>query len=236
MVKKKIELNIMALIPARQNSKRLKNKNIKKIKGKELIYYPILTAKKSKYINKIIVSSDSNKISNLAVNYGAEAPFLRPKSLAKDKSSIIDTISFTLKKLKEEYDYEPDYILIMQPTSPLISSDLIDEAIKKIITKKADSLIGLKPTETTGHPFNLRQIDSKGLVKFWKNKDHYKYLKIKKPIFYQAGGIYICSRQSFLKTNKIEGRNNQFIIMNKLSSIDIDTIEDFNLVSKVMKN
>ena len=231
----KNKLNILAFIPARKNSKRIKNKNLKKINGKELIAYPILSALKSKYINKVFVSTDSKKISNIATKYNAQVPFLRPKSLATSKSPVIKSIIYSVLKLEKFHNYYPDYILTIQPTSPFITTDLIDKSIKKLLKNKKDSLVGLTEVDTTSHPFNIRVIGYDKNVKFWKAHKHYKSLKIKPPKFYRAGGIYISSRNTIVRNKKIEGKKNGFILMDKLSSIDIDTYEDFNLAEKLMK-
>lgn len=232
---KKKRNDIMVLIPARMNSSRLKNKNLKKINNKELIYYPINSAKNSKYVNKILVSTDSKKIAKIANKYGAETPFLRPKVLSTNQSPVIDTILYTLARLEKNYSYKPDYVIIIQPTSPLITSDLIDKAIKKAEQQKADSVVGLTPLDTTTHPFNIRKIDNKKIVRFWKDKEHYNYVNRSKPNFFQSGGIYLSTRKNLIKTKKIEGKKNYHIMMDKLSSFDIDTIEDFKIISKLMK-
>lgn len=235
MEKNKKKLNILAFIPARKNSIRIKNKNLKKINGRELIAYPIISTLKSKYINNVFVSTDSKKISDIAKKYKAQVPFLRPKRLATGKSPVIKSIIYTVLKLEKIYNYYPDYILTVQPTSPFITTDLIDKSIKKLLKNNADSLVGLTQIDTTSHPYNLRVIGKDKNVKFWKPHEHYKSMKTKKNIFYRAGGIYITSRETIVKNKKIEGKKNLFIYMDKLSSIDIDTSEDLNLALKLMK-
>mgnify|MGYP001257409317 CR=1 FL=1 len=235
MKKNKNKLNILAFIPARKNSKRIKDKNLKKINGKELIAYPILSALKSKYVNNVFVSTDSKKISDIAKKYNAKVPFLRPKSLATSKSPVIKSIIYSVLKLEKIYNYFPDYILTIQPTSPFITTDLINKSIKSLLKNKVDSLVGLTEVDTTSHPFNVRVIGNDKNVKFWKAHKHYKSLKIKPPQFYRAGGIYLSSRDTIIRNKKIEGKKNGFILMDKLSSIDIDTYEDLNLAAKLMK-
>ena len=128
--------NILAVIPARGNSKSIKNKNIKLLFGKPLIYYSINIAKRSKSINRIIVSSDSKKIINIAKKYGAEAPFVRPKELSKDNSEDYGLFLHCLKWLEKNENYIPDLIVHLRPTYPIRSAKIVDKAIKFALRKK----------------------------------------------------------------------------------------------------
>ena len=95
-------MSVIAFVPARIGSKGLKFKNLKKLNSKPLIFWPIKTLKKSKYIDKIILNTDSKKIRDLGIKMGAEVPFLRPKYLASDKSKISDTIIHTIRYFEKK--------------------------------------------------------------------------------------------------------------------------------------
>ena len=137
---------ILAIIPAKKNSKRLKNKNIKLLNGKPLFLWSVINAKKSKYIDKIIVSSDSKNIVKLALLNGVDAPFLRPKYLSTSNSLTEDVILHTINYLKKKKLFF-DYFILLQPTSPLRNRYLIDSSIEKIlINKRANSLISCNRT------------------------------------------------------------------------------------------
>ena len=127
-MKKKIKF--LAIIPARSGSKGIKNKNIRPFCGKPLIYYAIKEAKNCKFLDRIIVSTDSPKYAKIAEKYGAEVPFLRPAELSKDNSLIVDAVVDAVRKLKERENYYPDYIVLLQTTSPLRSSNDIRNCIK----------------------------------------------------------------------------------------------------------
>ncbi len=146
---KEITLNmkILGIIPARGGSKGIKNKNIRQFCGRPLISYVIDCAKKSKYIQKTIVSTESEEIVKVARRYGAEVPFLRPPQFAQDKSRVSDAIIHLLSKLKTDFDYIPDIIVLLQTTSPLRTPQDIDGAIKLLIDKKADSVVSVCATE-----------------------------------------------------------------------------------------
>ena len=129
MINKK---KIVALIPARSGSKGLKNKNILNLKGNPLIHYPITAAKDSLYVDRIIVSTDSEKIADIAKTHGAEVPFLRPLNLASDTTTSSEVIIHMLETLNTELaDFE--YLILLEPTSPLTTGNDIDRKISKKI-------------------------------------------------------------------------------------------------------
>ena len=186
---------IFCIILARKNSVGIKNKNLQKIKGKPLIWYPIKAASKSKYIDKIIFNTDSLKMANYAKNIGAKIDFLRPKHLAKSSSHSSDAIIHHIKKMNLEESY--DYFILLEPTSPLTSTNDIDASIKKLINnKKASSLLAV-----TDHSIPNKNYK----VNFKKN-----FLNIKKNIFkerrqdyknvyYITGALYLSKVQEYLK-------------------------------------
>ena len=140
-------MKILGIIPARGGSKGIKNKNIRQFAGKPLIAHAIDTASSSRYIQKIIVSTESEEIAQVAKKYGAEVPFLRPAELAQDKSKVTDAIIHLLNKLKTDFDYIPDIIVLLQTTSPLRTAEDIDGAIKLMFDRKADSVVSVCATE-----------------------------------------------------------------------------------------
>jgi N-acylneuraminate cytidylyltransferase/CMP-N,N'-diacetyllegionaminic acid synthase len=132
---------ILCVIPARSGSKGIKNKNTKKLGGQPLIAWPIKAALKSRYLDMVLVSTDSLKISKLAKKYGAEVPFLRPKELATDTAATVNVIKHAIKFLNKKL-YIFDYVLCLEPTSPLTSGNDIDNAIDQAfnnIGKKYES-------------------------------------------------------------------------------------------------
>ncbi|MCX6112252.1 MAG: acylneuraminate cytidylyltransferase family protein, partial [Proteobacteria bacterium] len=135
---------ILAVIPARGGSKGLPDKNIKKLYNKPLIVWSIEQAKESKYIDRVIVSTDSNEIAKIAVDHGAEVPFIRPSELAKDNTPTIDVLVHLINHL-ENNGSKYDILLLLEPTSPLRKRGDIDNAMKAFIDnyKNADSVISL---------------------------------------------------------------------------------------------
>lgn len=123
-------MKIVALIPARQGSKSVKDKNIKIYNNKPLIYHTIKIAKESKLISRVIVSTDSQKYANLALKFGAEVPFLRPKKFSTDKSLDYEWINHATRFLLKKNNYLPDLILHLRPTTPNRDVFIIDKAIE----------------------------------------------------------------------------------------------------------
>ena len=128
---------ILGIILARGGSKGIKNKNIKLINGKPLIYWTIKSAMKSKKLSKVILSTDSKKIALIGKKYNLNVPFIRPSKLAKDNTPSVDAIEHALNFLKKSGE-EFEFVVLLEPTSPLRSVQDIDKSINKIIMKKAD--------------------------------------------------------------------------------------------------
>ena len=135
--------NILAIIPARSKSKGVKNKNLKKVNGKELVYYTIKRAKESKLISNIIASTDSKIYSKFFKKHSIWTPSLRPKRLSGDKSKIINTLIYTTKIAEKLKKIKYDYVILLQPTAPNRTRGEIDRCLNKIINSKYDSLISL---------------------------------------------------------------------------------------------
>ena len=155
----------LAIIPARGGSKGIPKKNIKSLLGKPLIQYTIESALKSKYLDKIVVSTDDKKIADISEKLGAEIPCLRPKKLARDNTLILPVLQHMVNFLKKKENYNPFAIVLLQPTSPLRTVRHIDEAIELFLKKpKADSLVSVMQVPHNMTPISLMKIDRKSVV------------------------------------------------------------------------
>lgn len=218
-----IEKNkIVALIPARGGSKGIKNKNIIDLCGKPLISYTIQAALESKYIDKVIVSTDSQEIADVAIKYGAEVPFLRPGELASDTSKTIDAVMHAvgeLEKRKEEYDI----LILLQATQPLRTADDIDSAIELFIKNKGQSLVSVSPVED--NPILIRTIDNLGRMNsILPMKSTCRRQNM--PLYYRVNGCIYINLISELDLNTSFNDNKIPYIMPKERSVDIDEIKD----------
>ena len=187
-------MNFLTIIPARQNSIRIKNKNLRIVKKKPLIYYTIKEARKSRYLKKIFVSTDSNNIKDISIHYGVSVPFLRNRIYAKKNSTMYSVVKDFYKKIKNKYKTKFKYIVLLQPTSPNRNVLDINNACKIIIKNpEADSLLS-----------TCKIIDNK---------------KINKKKIMYTDGKYL----SYKKNNKFKDaclRNGPALLIIKISKLD----------------
>jgi len=219
----------VAIIPARGGSKRLPRKNLLELNGKPLIAYTIKSGQKSKYIDKVIVTSDDNEILKISENYGADI-IKRPKFLSTDTATTVDTVVHTIENI-ETYDY----MILLQPTSPLRTYKHIDNAIELLMNKNARAVVSVSQMEHS--PLWSNRLDSslsmKGFLKDEvlnkRSQDLEKYYRLN-------GAIYICNINSFLEVKSFILQDDIFAyIMNRESSIDIDEKIDFELARLYIK-
>ena len=223
------KIKTIAIIPARSGSKGLKDKNIKLLNNKPLIAYTIDEAKNSGLFDEIIVSTDSKKYADIAKRYGANVPFLRSNKNSNDYASSWDVVREVLSKLETKYDI----VVLLQPTSPLRTSQDIINAFKLFIKKDADTLFSV--AETSHSMFWCNTLDKNLSAKNFIDKK-YQVPRQQLPKSYTINGaIYI------VKTNKLDnldmyGSNSYVYIMDKEHSIDIDCELDFKIAEAVLQN
>lgn len=223
----------IAIIPARSGSKGIKNKNLTKLNGKPLIAYSIESGLKSRYIDKVVVTTDGEEIAKISKQFGAEVPFLRPKSLSSDKSKTIDAVLHCIEELRN-LDEEYDYMVLLQPTQPLRQYWHIDEAIELILEKDEETLVSVSKVKE--HPILMRAIDDYGhginLLKETSTKRRQDFQD-----FYKVNGaIYINKINDNLNKNTSLNDNKLVYIMDDKYDIDIDEILDLYIAEIKMKN
>ena len=224
---------VLALIPARGGSKRIPNKNIKKFLGKPLIAYAIEQAKSNPLIGRVIVDTDSKKIASIAKKYGAEVPFLRPKHLATDTARVRDSFLYLLDKLKKEENYAPDYIFILQNTSPMREQGDINACWDLMQKTDATTVLTVCPTQA-----RLYYLDSKkniilvnGSEKQSTNSQAWRDAYILNGCF-----VYLVKAAAFLEEKNVITENTKAVVCDKWRSIDFDNPEDWALGELVYKN
>ena len=231
MISKK---KILCIILARGGSKGVKNKNIKKLNGIPLILYSLNTAKKSKYIDRTIVSSDSKKIINLVIKNNYEAPFIRPKNLSKDSTKNNHAFLHALKWVEKKEKIKYDYIIQLQCTNPFIETKDIDNIILKLHKTQADSVISMCKT-TSFHPSRIKKIVGDKIKDFIiKEKPFSNRQSLKPDAYFRNGGVYACLRKSI--RYRIGSKNSRPYIMPNSKSINIDTELDFKIADILMKS
>jgi N-acylneuraminate cytidylyltransferase/CMP-N,N'-diacetyllegionaminic acid synthase len=213
---------MIALIPARGGSKGLPGKNTKLLLGKPLIAYAIESALNSKYIKEVYVSTDDNEIAEISKKYGAKVPFLRPAHLASDEALAIDTYIFMLDKWQEAGQIVDSFV-ILQPTSPLRTSENIDEAIELFQTKNASSVISY--TEEN-HPISWHKYVNEDLTFSPIFEEEIVNRQQKRKTYFPNGAIFVF-KKDLIREKKYYNENSLAYLMPRQNSIDIDTLNDF---------
>lgn len=227
---------IIAIIPARGGSKGLPGKNIKPLLGKPLIAWTIEQARKSKYIDKLIVSTDDKKIAEISKRYGAEVPFLRPKELAKDNSSTSDAIVHAINWFEKKGEYF-DIIVWLEPTSPLRNENDIDNAIKLLVKNfvKADSLVSLGVVQLE-KPQILKKIERGFVTSFIKTPKKLCRRQQLPEVYFPYGVIYMSKINAFKKNRTFYQKKTIPYFIDRWQSYEIDDMCDFLCNEIILKN
>ncbi len=220
---------MIALIPAKKVSTRLKNKNLAKLNNKPLIWYTINEAKKSKSISRIIVSTDCEKIKKISVKYGAEVLFKRPKKFCSHTTSLLDVCNHAINWLKiNEKQKKVHSLVALQPTSPLRKYYDIDNCVKIFKKKGADLVTTFCIAKPKGWYKELNK--KKTFNKFLSKKN--LATQTAKKNFLLNGAVYIFSEKFLINRRS---KKNYAYIMPKERSIDIDDIVDFQQAEIYLK-
>ena len=225
---------MLAVIPARGGSKGVPGKNIKELAGKPLIAYTIEAALTSAVFEKVIVSTDSRKIAEIAVRYGAEVPFLRPKEISGDMTSSDDVILHALEYFGKS-GVEFDEVCKLQPTSPFREASHIKEAYSLFQERKADFLVSVCKCEHS--PLWSGVIGEDLRLDNFISNEVKRACRQKLPIYYRLNGaIYMGKTESFIKNRNFLGKNSVAYIMAQEVSIDIDSLLDFRVAEIIMED
>ena len=227
--------NILGLIPARGGSKGLPRKNIKLLLGKPLIAWTIEQALASKYLDRVIVSTDDKEILDISKKYGAEVPFMRPKELAMDNVKGIDVVLHAIVSLKEDDRRKQyDLIMLLQPTSPLRKSVDIDKAIEFLFLKKAKAIVSV--CEVDHHPLWANTLPEDGCMKDFIRQEIMNKNRQELSVLYRLNGaIYLAYCNYLKKYRSFIGEKTFAYVMPRERSIDIDNEVDLSLAEVLIK-
>ncbi len=219
MIKNK---RVLALIPARGGSKRLPRKNILPLAGIPLIAWTIDAALKSKYVDRVVVSTDDEEIMCVSKQFGAAVPFVRPVELASDTATSTDVVLHALKFFKNEFDV----VVLLQPSSPLREEGDIDRAIEQFVCQDANGIVSVSECEHT--PLWANTLPADGSMSSFITKDALKRSQDLET-FYRLNGAIYCYKTDYFMANKGGSYADGVYayIMGKEKSVDIDDITDF---------
>ena len=220
--------NILAIITARGGSKGVPRKNIRDLAGKPLIAWTIDEAKKSRYIDRLILSSEDDEIIEVAKKFGCEVPFKRPKELAQDDTPGMDPV---LHAIEQCPGY--DYVVLLQPTSPLRTVEDIDGCIEKLLNSDADFCVSV--TEPEKSPYWMYTIENDRMKPLIPQEDLIVRRQDLPKVYALNGAVYVgvvrtvLNKKTFLTTGTIGFKMAQF------TSYDIDTELDFKVCESLLK-
>jgi CMP-N-acetylneuraminic acid synthetase len=221
-------MKIVAIIPARGGSKGIPRKNVKELCEKPLIAYIIETALKVKELDRVIVSTEDKEIAEIAKEYSADVPFMRPEELARDETPTLPVLQHAVKYLEDKENYKPDIVVLLYATSPLLRAERVSEAIEMLKEGGLDSVLSVE--EDRGHYW----IEKDGKYERLYPKDP-KNRQFEKPLLKENGAIYVYKRDVLMKEGKINNGKSGLLIMQKEESIDIDEPIDFEIAEFLMR-
>lgn len=227
-------MKILGTICARGGSKGVINKNIRDLAGKPLIAYTIEYFKKWGKANRIVCSTDSEIIADIAKKYGAEIPCMRPKELAADTTSKLHVLQHIIKCCEQQDNVKYDIIVDLDPTAPLRKQKFLEEASKKFRESDANNLYSVCRARKNPY-FNMVELDEKGYAHLCK-KSNVVRRQDASPVYELNASIYVYNRDFLIKTNTLHSDKTIIYEMPEEASNDIDTEIDFQFVEFLIKN
>lgn len=228
-------MNILAVIPARSGSKSVKDKNIRKINGKPMLAYSIEHALNSRYINRIVVSTDSEQYAEIAKNYGAEVPFLRPAEYATDTALDYDVFQHCLLFLKEKEAYEADIVVQLRPTYPIRNIEDIDRMIEMLMENgEADSVRSIAPAKEIPYKMWRKKENGEITPLLLDIPECYNMPRQELPkVYYQNACIDVFRGNVVLDKHSMSG--DKILGYEMTHNYDIDTEEEFQKAEEYIK-
>ena len=230
------KIRILGLTLARGGSKSVPRKNIKPIAGLPLIGYTIAEALKSKFITRYIVSTDDEEIRQVAIECGADAPFLRPSEFSTDEASSVSAMQHAVDWVELQEGVKYDYIVELMCTNPMKTVEDIDASIEKLISTQADSVIAVHQLEDH-HPARIKKIVDDKIVDFCiAEMPESRRQDLKPEAYIRSGSIYALKRDYLMiDGNRYGSDNSRPYILPQERAVNIDTEVDF-MIAELMLN
>lgn len=226
---------VLGIIPARGGSKSIPKKNIALLCGKPLIAWTVEAALRSSALSRVIVSTDDKEIAELVRQWGAEVPFLRPDELARDHTPVVEPVLHTVRWLDEHEGYCPDYVMVLQPTSPLRTAQDIEAAVQLAWERQADGVVSVCPVYY--HPYWTKSVTEDGrLTDFLALDRTYTRRQDLPPAHALNGAIYLISRKVLLERQTFYTDRTYAYVMPLERSLDIDMPWDLHIAGLILKD
>jgi len=235
------ENNILGLIPARGGSRRVPRKNIKEFLGKPLLFWTIEAARESGVLKRLILNTDDPEIAQIGKDYGVKVPFMRPKELAQDDTPIFSVIKHTVEWLKDKEGFMPEWIILLEPSSPGHRPFHIREAIELIGKRDdIDSLVGISEIPSHYSPFKALKMNEKDMIFRYSDSEPIRNLihrnqDLSKLYFINSALYAFKTENLFSARPSLWGDRALGYLMDSKYALDIDTLEDWIMAEVKMK-
>ena len=228
-------MNILGIIPARGGSKGIPGKNIKNLGNKPLLQYTFESAKRSRFLNRVILSSDNQEIISVAEKLDLEIPFIRPKELARDETPSIDVIIHALHHFQQE-DINFDAVCLLQPTTPFRKEDLIDQAIEKFENGNFDSLVSVRKVPDEFNPHWIFEEKNGSLHLATGEKEMIPRRQDLPTAYFRDGAVYLTKTEIIINQHSLYGQNIGFIENEEGDHVNLDSLQDWKKAEAILKN
>lgn len=228
-------MKTVALIPARGGSKGLPGKNIRLLAGKPMLAWTIEAARQTPGLERVVLSTDDPEIARIGKEWGAEVPFLRPAELARDQASSVGVADHFLQWLEQQGE-RPDYLLFLQPTSPLRTAADLAGALALAAAQRPPGVISVHEIEPACHPWLAKRIRPDGvLADFDRPEPPNVRRQDLPPACALNGAIYLCRSEVVRRDQTLQPAGALAYLMPAARSLDVDTAWDFHLVDLILK-
>lgn len=221
----------LALVVARGGSTSIPRKNLAPLAGKPLIAWTIEAALQCPAMDRVVVSTDDHEIAAVSRQHGAETPFIRPPELARDDTPTMPVLMHALERLNDE-GYVPGVVVLLQPTSPLRTTDDITAAITLAQERSADSVVSVSLAPS--HPHLTKRITADGRIEDFMAHPPVTRRQDLEPLYALNGAIYLIRREALLERQTFYGPNTYAYVMPPERSIDVDTDWDLHLCELIL--
>lgn len=223
-------MKILAIVPARANSKGIPRKNLRTLAGLPLVAWSIKQALASPSVDKVIVSTDGEEIADVARSFGADVPFLRPAEISTDTAPTEDAMVHAVEELAKT-GYHPDFVMLLQPTCPVRGRDAVEKSVQLLLETGSDSIVSAREI----HPF-LWQSPRDAVARYdFQNRPRRQDIAEDDRFYEENGSIYITRTEILMKNKCRLGGKIAIYEMSSAESVDIDTVDDLVLAEATMK-
>lgn len=226
---------ILGIVPARGGSKGIPRKNLVPLCGRPLIAYTIEAALGAEMLTRLIVSTEDEEIAGVAMSLGADVPFRRPPELASDDARSLPVVQHAVRQVEDEEGSRYDVIVMLQPTTPLRTSQDIDEGIRLLLDSGADSVVSVVDVGAH-HPFRMKRIDDDGrLINFVDQGFEDMRPRQELPrVYIRSGDLYISRRAVVMEQSTLVGTDCRAVVIQEERAVNIDTPLDLLRAEQVL--